>query len=185
MFSRELKVSDRVVLQVPGEDHAQEVAALVRRNLEHLQPWMPWAVDEYSVEHATEWIRAVREVDGFPSAIGFLIREDDTIVGTIGVHDIDHASRHAKLGYWIGQDHEGKGIVTDSCRVLLGHLFEDLAFNRVQINCNVDNKRSRAIPEKLGFTFEGTLREAELLNGKFRDQAVYSLLKREWPANKL
>ena len=60
-----------------------------------------------------------------------------------------------------------------------------MELDRVQINCNVDNSRSRAIPEKLGFSYEGTLREGELLRGELRDQVVYSLLKREWLANKI
>jgi len=181
----ELTGSDRIILHVPGQEATDEVAALVRRNLQHLQPWMPWAVDNYSAKHAAEWIAAVGTVDTVSSAIGFLIWENNGIVGTIGVHDIDRVNRHAKIGYWIDRDHEGKGIVTTSCRILLAYLFDTMELNRVQINCNVDNSRSRAIPEKLGFTYEGILREVELLRGEFRDQAVYSLLKQEWLANNI
>ncbi|MBS1768073.1 MAG: GNAT family N-acetyltransferase [Acidobacteria bacterium] len=180
-----LPVSDQIILQVPGQEAAAETAALVRRNLEHLQAWMPWAVDDYSTKHAAEWIAAVGTVDGESSAIGFIVRENNVMIGTVGVHDIDRVNRHAKIGYWIDRDHEGKGIVTTSCRILLAYLFDTMELNRVQIHCNVDNSRSRAIPEKLGFTYEGILREVELLRGEFRDQAVYSLLKREWLANKI
>ncbi len=180
-----LPVSDQIILQVPGQEAAAETAALVRRNLEHLQAWMPWAVDDYSTKHAAEWIATVGSVDGESSAIGFLVRENNVMIGTVGVHDIDRVNRHAKIGYWIDRDHEGRGIVTMSCRSLLGYLFDTMELDRVQINCNVDNSRSRAIPEKLGFSYEGTLREVELLRGELRDQVVYSLLKREWLANKI
>ena len=86
----------------------------------------------------------------------------------------------ASVGYWISREMEGKGVVTKCCRVLIDYLFDTMGLNRVQINCNVENARSRAIPEKLGFTLEGTLREVEYLDGRFGDWAVYSLLKREW-----
>ncbi|MBI4220372.1 MAG: GNAT family N-acetyltransferase, partial [Chloroflexi bacterium] len=48
----------------------------------------------------------------------------------------------------------------------------------------VDNIRSRAIPERLGFTFEGVQRQAALVNGKYQDLAIYSLLASEWNAEK-
>jgi ribosomal-protein-serine acetyltransferase len=57
--------------------------------------------------------------------------------------------------------------------------FIDLGLNRVVVNCAVDNTRSRAIPERLGFNLEATLREREV-GGK--DQIVYSLLRSEWEA---
>lgn len=177
-----LPVSGQIILQVPSQEAAAEIAALVRRNLEHLQAWMPWAVDNYSKKHASEWIATVGTTDKSSSAIGFLIRKNNVIVGTVGVHDIDRTNCHAKIGYWIDRDHEGKGIVSRCCRVLLDYLFDSMGINRVQINCNVDNSRSRAIPERLGFTYEGTAREVELLLGQYRDQAVYALLKSEWIA---
>ena len=180
-----LPVSDQIILQVSSQDAVVEIAALVQRNLEHLRAWMPWAVDDYSTKHAAEWIEAVGTVDLAANAFAFLIRDHGSIIGTVGVHDVDSTNRHAKVGYWIDRAHEGKGIVTRCCRVLLDHLFDTINVNRVQINCNVDNNRSRAIPERLGFTIEGTLREVELLRGEFRDQVVYSLLKREWLANRI
>ena len=52
--------------------------------------------------------------------------------------------------------------------------------NRVQINCNVENERSRAVPERLGFKLEGIHRQVEYLNGRFGDWAVYGMLREEW-----
>jgi len=64
--------------------------------------------------------------------------------------------------------------------VLVEYLFDTMELNRLQINCNVENVRSRAIPERLGFTLEGTLREVEFINGEFRDWAVYGLVRSDW-----
>jgi ribosomal-protein-serine acetyltransferase len=63
---------------------------------------------------------------------------------------------------------------------VIDHLFKVLNLNRVQINCNVENIRSRAIPERLGFKQEGVLREVEWLHDRFGDWAVYAMLRRDW-----
>jgi ribosomal-protein-serine acetyltransferase len=57
-----------------------------------------------------------------------------------------------------------------------------LEFNRVVIQCAVDNVKSCAIPLRLGFTLEGVLRQSDMLNGQFLDMNVYALLRNEWLA---
>ncbi len=57
--------------------------------------------------------------------------------------------------------------------------------NRVQINCAVENLRSRAVPERLGFKLEGTLRQTEILEDKSGNWAIYGLLKSEWKSDEI
>lgn len=179
------RLDDDLRLEFPELRHAEAAAKVVRENLAHLKPWMSWAVDDYSVEHAREWIQ--RSLDEFArdGRFGALIILGDEIIGSIGFHDLDATNKNAAIGYWIDHRHQGKGIVTRSVRALIDHLFDRMGLNRLQINCNVENTRSRAIPERLGFSLEGTLREREFVDGEFRDWAVYGLLKREWHANRL
>jgi len=70
--------------------------------------------------------------------------------------------------------------MTKACIAMIHHIFNDLHLNRVEIRCAVLNSKSRAIPERLGFSQEGTIREAEWLYDHFVDHIVYSLLAREW-----
>lgn len=177
------EVDQHIRLVPPELEMAEQLTSLVRRNLEHLRPWMPWAVADYGIDHARTWIESAADTSA--TAFSLLIFYDQELVGTIGVHEINTLHSHTSLGYWIDKDHVGRGIITRSCRVLLDHLFGTMKLNRVQINCNVDNVRSRAIPERLGFTHEGILREVELVDGEFRDWAVYGLLSNEWQANRL
>jgi ribosomal-protein-serine acetyltransferase len=72
--------------------------------------------------------------------------------------------------------------MTKSCRALVEHAFRELRLNRVEIFCAVDNRRSRAIAERLGFTLEGTHRQAEWVHDHFKDLVAYSMLAREWKA---
>lgn len=178
MFS--YSINDHLRLSLPEPRHADKLTSLVQRNLEHLQPWMPWAVDDYSAEHALRWVGQVLNEFAQNGQFNALIILDEEIVGTIGFHALDTQNQHAQIGYWIDKDHQGKGLVSKCCRVLIDYLFDTMNLNRVQINCNVENIRSRAIPERLGFTHEGTIRHAEKIKGRFGDWAIYGLLRDEW-----
>lgn len=178
MFS--FKIDSELRLELPDIKDAKEATDVVRKNLSHLKPWMPWAVDEYSEEHATDWIKRNLEAFSSDGSFNALIILNDHIVGTIGFHDLDRPNRRASIGYWVDKDYEGRGIITRCCRVLVEYLFDTMELNRLQINCNVENVRSRAIPERLGFKLEGILRQVEYLNGSFRDWAVYGLLRKDW-----
>jgi len=72
--------------------------------------------------------------------------------------------------------------MTLAVRALIDHAFGAWELHRVMIQAGVGNARSRAVAERLGFTLEGVLREAErYLDGRYIDLAVYGLLASEWP----
>lgn len=102
----------------------------------------------------------------------------------IGLHNLDQVNKKAEIGYWIDGEYEGKGIITAACRALITYAFQDLELNRVAICAAAGNHKSRAIPERLGFQEERTAREGIFIKGKFHDLVYYSLLKREWEAEK-
>lgn len=176
---------ENIRLEMPSPKMAEELARVVRANLGHLQPWMPWATDNYGPEHARTWIETSLRAFEANGSFALVIFEGGNLIGTIGIHDLDNANHHTAMGYWIDKTYVGRGIITRCCRMLLDHLFDTMELNRVQINANVENVRSRAIPERLGFTYEGILRKVEMVEGEFRDQAVYGLLRSEWQANRL
>ena len=70
--------------------------------------------------------------------------------------------------------------MTQCTKALIDYAFHELKLNRVEIRASVENKKSQAIPERLGFTREGRLRSDEKVQGQFTDSFVYSLLKSEW-----
>jgi ribosomal-protein-serine acetyltransferase len=175
------RIDDELELRPVDERYAEELTALVRRDLAHLGPWMPWATERYSVEDAREFIRRnlrqYAEDQGFATLIFFCQR----VVGSIGYNNIDWANRKTDIGYWLGANAQGRGIMTKSCRALVTHAFGELRLNRVEIYCAVGNHRSRHIPERLGFIEEGTHRQAEWVHDHFKDLVSYSMLARDWP----
>ena len=70
--------------------------------------------------------------------------------------------------------------MTKSCLALINYAFDELKLNRVEMHCGVENKRSRKIPEKLGFIEEGVVRQAGWLHGRFVDFVIYGILANEW-----
>ena len=178
MFSHQ--IDENLKLSLPELWRAEEIASVVQANLKHLQPWMPWAVDDYSVDSAKEWIQRTLSEFAEDGRFSAVILVDEKPVGSIGFHNLNTAHGSAEIGYWVDKEYEGRGIVTRCCRVLIDYLFDVRNLNRIQINCNVENTRSRRVPERLGFTLEGVHRQVEFVNGRFGDWAVYALLKDEW-----
>lgn len=98
----------------------------------------------------------------------------------VGYHGIDWKNRGTSLGYWLGTEFTGKGLMTRSCQTLMTHAFVAYGMNRVTIACATGNERSRAIPERLGFELGGVRRQAEWLYDRFVDHALYGMLADDW-----
>jgi len=100
--------------------------------------------------------------------------------GKSNTTNLDWTNRKTEIGYWLGESFQGRGLVTKSCRVLIDYAFNELKLNRVEMRCGVENKKSRNIPEKLGFREEGVVRQAGWLHDHFVDYVIYGMLASEW-----
>lgn len=178
MFS--FRIDDDTELRLLENRHAEELFALTNQNREYLRKWLPWLDDNRSLEDSRAFITKsliqYANNEGFPTGIWF----KGALAGVIGYNKIEWSDRTASIGYWIGASFQGKGLVTRACRALIDHAFNELGLNRVEIRCATGNKKSRAIPERIGFTQEGTARQAEWLYDHFVDHAVYGMLASEW-----
>jgi ribosomal-protein-serine acetyltransferase len=159
-------------------EDAAELQALIERNREHLARWLPWAAGQ-DLDGTERFLAEAEEQfarhDGFQAAI----EPEGEIIGVVGFHSIDWINRHTSLGYWLAVDAQGKGTMTKTVRALVDYVFYEWELHRLEIQCAPENRRSRAIPERLGFREEATLREAELVGGSYLDSVVYGLLETE------
>ncbi len=179
MFS--YKIDDETELCLFEMRHAEELNALILENYEHIREWSAWLKDrERSLERTQDFIR--RNLKHFAESDGFeiCIRHQGKIAGQIGYNYFNWDDRRTEIGYWLGASFQGKGLITKSCRALVNYAFGELNLTRVEIRCGVRNKKSRRIPERLGFQKEGTLRQAEWLHDHFIDLVIYGLLASEW-----
>lgn len=167
------------MLRALAQSDADELYELIERNRSHLVRWLPWAAEQ-SRAGTHGFIRAaraqLRRNDGFHAAIV----QSGRIVGVIGFHGIDWHHRSTSIGYWLALDAQGQGTMAAALHAMVDHAFCAWQLNRVEIRASIDNARSRALIDRLGFHFEGIAREAFRLADGYHDDAVYSMLSRDW-----
>lgn len=172
-----IRITDDIQLIPLCLDDISDIFRLLNDEREYLREWLPF-VDHTQKEEDTA--NAVVQMLN-TSSEQFTIRYMGIFVGLVGFKDYDEKNRKIEIGYWLSQYQQGRGIMIRSVQALLGYAFEHLNMNRVQIKVAVGNSKSNRIPKKLNFTFEGVERDGELLvDNKYTDINVYSLLKKEY-----
>jgi RimJ/RimL family protein N-acetyltransferase len=178
-------VGPRVVARCFRDGDALALWEAVDESREHLAKWMPWARSYQSIEDVLPFIRETQAKWILRENFGFGIFERGTsrLLGGCGLRPADWQIRSFEIGYWIRVSSVGNGYVTETVRVLTRFAFGVLDANRVQIRMDVRNTRSRAIPERLGFVYEGCQRGAlPDVNGQPRDVAIFALIPDDYRA---
>jgi ribosomal-protein-serine acetyltransferase len=178
--SKEFSLDSDLRIRVLQEDDAEELFRVVDSNRAHLREWLPWLDECTSVSHQREFIRTTLLQNEQGRGFVCSIAHSGQMAGVVGYHPIKWSNRSVEVGYWLARDEMGKGIMTRCCRFLVGHAFSVLDLNRVAIPVAVENWRSRAIPERLGFRMEGTIQDAEWLYDRYVTHALYAGVKRDW-----
>ncbi len=162
---------------------ADELMKLVDANRQYLRQWLPWLDCTTEMKHMEGFIsRSLHDYADKKGAV-FVILDGGKIVGVCGFNLLDWKTGVGEIGYWLSQDCQGSGLMTDSIRQILTYGFGRLGLSLCRIRAATGNRKSRAVAERLGFQHDGILRRSECLYGMVVDHAVYSLLKTEWQAN--
>lgn len=179
-----LDIKEDFYLDTLRESHAQGLFDLTDRNRAHLKEWLPWLDRTTKTEDTLGFIKMIEEKAKREQGLVFAIFYEGSIVGIVGHNTVDYANKVSYLGYWLGSEFSGLGIMTRAVARLIEYSFQQMGMNSIEIAAAKENFKSRAIPERLGFHHDGILREREWLYDHFVDHATYSLLKREWPGFK-
>ena len=159
---------------------AKQLYTLTDQSRESLKEWLPFIDHNKSWTDTEVFIKSTMvqfsNNNGFQAGIWY----EGNIAGVIGFHKIDWNNKSTSIGYWLGKGYEGSGIMTESVKAFVNHALVDLKLNRVEIRAAVENKKSRAIPERLSFVEEGRIRQAEWLYDHFVDHIVYGMLAEDW-----
>ena len=175
----QLDVDTDLILQQLALGDATELFNLADAHREQLSEWMPWVLPMKKISDTRGAIRRMNREFGEGTRVVFGVRHSGTLVGCLD-YDIVRPHRVATVGYWLAEPFTGQGIMTRAVRCVITHLFHVEAMNRVQIFCATENRKSRAVPERLQIPQEGVMREREWLNGQFHDHAAYAVLARDW-----
>jgi ribosomal-protein-serine acetyltransferase len=183
MFSH--RVNDETVLKILETRYAEELFSLIDKNRAYLREWLPWVDGTKSSEHTKLFIESTLKQFSTDNGLHCGIFYKNEIAGCIGLHYVDRANKRTSIGYWLGAEFQGNGIMTSACRDLVHYAFKDLKLNRVEIRAGEHNLKSRAIPMRLGFVQEGIVRQPELLYDHFIDTVIYGALASEWDLDKM
>jgi ribosomal-protein-serine acetyltransferase len=175
MFS--IPVTPDIELFPLEERHAEELFDLTDENRFYLREWLPWLDEARDVGDTLMFIRGTFRSHADTGACTCGIWFQGKLCGVIGHNRLDPFTRTAWIGYWLNQTDRGQGIATQSCRALIDHTFRELPVDKIMINCGIFNTASQAIPDRLGFTREGTLIDAEWLYDHFIDHTVNVLVR--------
>lgn len=178
MFHREIdKDLTLTVMQIAD---AEELFHLTDASRYYLRQWLPWVDATTTVDDSRGFIEHTLQGFEDKKSMTVAIRYNGDLVGTASFNSLDWSNKVAYIGYWLGQDYQGNGIMTRVARELTDYAFTELGFNRVDIRAAFENKKSRSIPERLSFVEEGQIRQAEWLYDHYVDHVIYGMLAIEW-----
>lgn len=175
---------ERTFLRYPViSDHA-EWSKLRASSRGFLEQWEPrWPEDDLT---RTAFRYRVRRYDadreaGLTLALFVCLRSNGRIAGGVTLGAIRRgAAECCSLGYWMGEQHAGKGLMSDALGSLIPHVFDRMQLHRIEAACIPDNARSQRLLEKVGFRREGYLNGYLKINGAWRDHLLYALVAEDW-----
>lgn len=174
------KIDDDLSLKIIELRDAEKVFELTDNSREYLKEWLPWLDFTTTVEDTKAFIKT--GLKNFPEnkSLNTVILFKGDIVGLAGFNEINWSNKTAYIGYWLGEQYQGNGIMTRVAKALTEYALTELKLNKVEIRAAVENKKSRSIPERLGYVNEGCIRQAEWLYDHYVDSVVYGMLAEEW-----
>lgn len=173
-------ISENTYLKLLDLNDAEELFELTVRSRDTLREWLLFVDNVKTVKDTERFIRSAMQQYADNNGLQAGIYYEGKLAGVIGYHQINKDHNWTSIGYWLGNDFVGKGLVTNSMKAFIDYAFDYLKVNRIEVRVAVGNIRSRTIPKILGFNEEGRLRDAEWLYDHYVDQVIYGLTAAEW-----
>jgi ribosomal-protein-alanine N-acetyltransferase len=110
------------------------------------------------------------------------LKEDDKVIGGIGLTGVDSFEGKAEIGFWLGKKHWRQGLMIEAVNCMINFAFNKLFLRRIDWHAFIENEASNTLAKKMGFILEGTSKKAarSKANGVVHDRNFYGLLKEEW-----
>lgn len=180
--------TERLLLRCFEFKDAYEMKSAIDASKEHLVKWMAWAEQEpEELDKKIERIRGRRiEFDrdeNYHYAV--FLQDSERFIGSISL--MKRIGEGAmEIGYWMHVDYINKGYMSEAASALVKIAFELYKVERVEVHCDIENLRSAAIPKKLGFNHEATVRANEINeDGSRKLDMIWVLFKEEYEKLKL
>ncbi len=176
----------RLRLVCADPSFAPKIKLAVDSSLESLREWMSWTdAHPMALDGVIDLFRNFRAMFDRGEQYPFLILDGAgvEVLGAAGLHP-RIGPGGLEIGYWVRADRRNEGIATETSAALTRIGFELFAMDRVEIRVAVGNHSSNAVPAKLGFTHEATLRRRIPLRGERIDDAcIWTMFASEFPTS--
>ncbi len=147
---------------------------MVLRNRDWLQQTLNWPQFVNSEQDTRQNVQGNMMLHQRGIAKMFLIFVDGKMAGVLSFNQIEPSNKTGYIGYWLDEAHQGQGILSQALQAFMRYYVERGEIRRFVIKCRVDNQSSNRVAQRNGFTLEGCLREAEMLNGRYDDVNLYA-----------
>ncbi len=171
--------TDRLVLRMLSANDTFDMFEYARDY--EICKYVTWNAHE-SVEDSMAYLNLVEEryKNGEYFDWGVTLKETGKLVGTCGFVNTNKTDSKGEIGYVLSRTYWGKGLMTEAVRRVCSHGFEFMELNRIEARVFPENTRSQDVLKKIGFCYEGTLRQQQLIKGKYQDLMMFSMLKNEF-----
>lgn len=179
------KLNGKQISLVLGEPkHIPELLKIIRnrKSMSRMREFGRFRKGGWTKAEAKEWVRSWRKRHRAKDGTFWIaLDENGSVAGFGGFVRFNLKARNAEFGYALHHPYWGKGIAAEIYLLALEYGFKDLNLHRIEFMTLWNNVRMRSFFEKAGVPFEGLRRGAVLENGRPTDQAVYAVLRNEWP----
>ncbi|WP_203641414.1 GNAT family N-acetyltransferase [Levilactobacillus andaensis] len=165
-------------LKEPAVTDAPALYALIEQDRPPLEKWLPWADSMQSVADEAAFLQYSQQRNADHQLWLRIIWVADQPAGMIDIHEMKDG--HGEIGYWLGRDFRGHGIISQSLVLTEQAGFDTLHLNKLSILAATENNASRHVAERNHYHLDGILRQHIPTTGTaYHDAAVYSKLKTE------
>lgn len=174
-------ITPRLLLRPPKVGEGAILNAAILESFEILNKFMPWASKKPTLDESEEVVRKaaanwILKKNEDPDLMLFILdKATNALIGATGFHTIDWEIPSVETGYWVCQKFSGQSFITEAVNAITQYSIKVIHAKRIAITCDVNNEKSKKIPEKLGYNLESIMKSNRIkpISGEVTDTLVY------------
>lgn len=177
--------TERLILRMATNQDAIAILNYYLENRDFLNAYEPTRCDEfYTLEFWRDQVEKALIEFSYEHSLKlcmFKRNSPKTLIGKVNFYQIQRGvSYSCMLGYSLAEQEQGKGYMTEALTAAIEYIFVEKKLHRIMANYMPHNQRSSNVLKRLGFIVEGYARDYLLINGKWEDHILTSLINSKW-----
>ena len=171
-----IDVNKYLYLAPANNQYASDIYNIITGNREYFSQFMAWPIFVKNQADTEQFLDSCWLKHQQNESKTYVILLKGQAIGLLSFNQIDKNNKTAYIGYWLDGSMQGNGVMTAALNALIKHYAMQKIIRRFVIKCTVYNEKSNALAKRCGFSYEGTLKQAEYINETFHDQNIYGLI---------